>query len=251
MGLYISAHPLDQYVDYFAEQTTPLGTITKANDNNKVIVGGLISSLRIIVTKSGSKMAFVAMEDKTGDTEIIVFPSVYQQIGEYLKQDIAIRVEGTVNCRDRDGNMTSDVKIMADLITIITDDELRDYKATGQSALKPRPGEVKTTRRRSPVTPKITTARRTETATSVEPKAATAVEIEIKKLFVHIKNYDDHQTLTQLKELSSKYPGPSDVVLVLGEDKKSAIKLPFTVDTADSLIGELVKLLGEDAVVVK
>ncbi len=252
MGLYISAHPLDQYVDYFAEQTIPLSTITKANDSNKVIVGGLVSSLRIIVTKSGSKMAFVAMEDKTGDTEIIVFPSVYQQIGEYLKQDIAIRVEGTVNCRDRDGNMTSDVKIMADLITIITDDELRDYKATGQKALKPRVGEVKTTRRRaSTATPSITTARRTEAAEFIEPKAITAVEIEIKKLFVHVKNYDDHHTLNQLKELSSRYPGPSDVVLVLGEDKKSAIKLPFTVDIADSLVGELVKLLGEDSVVVK
>jgi hypothetical protein len=40
-------------------------------------------------------------------------------------------------------------------------------------------------------------------------------------------------------------------VLVLGEDKKSAIKLPFRVDASDSLIGELVKILGEDAVVLK
>lgn len=252
MGLYISAHPLDQYVDYFAEQTIPLGTLTKANDTNKVIVGGLINSIRIIVTKSGSKMAFVAMEDKTGDTEIIVFPSVYQQIGEWLKQDVAIRVEGTVNCRDRDGNLTSDVKIIADIITIVTDDELRDYKATGQRQLKPRPGEVKTMRRRgTSSTPKVTTAKRTEAAEATMPKPATAVEIEIKKLYVHVKDHDDHQALTQLKEISSRYPGPSDVVLVLGADKKSAIKLPFTVDTSDALVGQLVKLLGEDAVVLK
>ncbi len=252
MGLYISAHPLDQYVDYFAEQTIPLSTITKTHDNNKVIVGGLINSLRVIVTKSGSKMAFVAMEDKTGDTEIIVFPSVYQQIGEHLKQDVAIRVEGVVNCRDRDGNMTSDVKIMADLITLVTDDELQNYKATGQKALKPRPGEVKATRRRTATaTPKVTSARRTEVAEALQPKAITAVEIQIKKLFVHVKDHDDHQSLTYLKEISGRYPGPSDVVLVLGQDKKSAIKLPFTVDANDVLVGELVKLLGEDAVVLK
>ncbi len=251
MGLYISAHPLDQYVDYFAEQTIPLSTITKQHDNNKVIVGGLINSLRVIVTKSGSKMAFVAMEDKTGDTEIIVFPSVYQQIGEHLRQDVAVRVEGVVNCRDRDGNMTSEVKIMADLITLVTDDELQNYKATGQKMLKPRPGEVKATRRRTPAAPKVTSARRTEAAEALEPKAVTAVEIEIKKLFVHVKDHDNHQALTQLKEISSRYPGPSDIVLVLGQDKKSAIKLPFTVDTADALVGELVKLLGEDAVVLK
>jgi len=254
MGLYISAHPLDQYVHYFAEQTMPLNSITKVNDGNKVIVGGLINTIRIIVTKSGSKMAFIGMEDKTGDTEIIVFPSVYQQIGEYLKQDVAIRIEGTVNCRDRDGNMTSDVKIMADLITIVTDEELQNYQSTGQNAPRARPGEVKTFRKRASAsaTPKTTTARRTETAAvNAMPKPITAVEIEIKKLFVHVKDHDDHQALTQLKEISGRYPGPSDIVLVLGKDKKSAIKLPFTVDAVDALVGELVKLLGEDAVVVK
>lgn len=251
MGLYISAHPLDQYVDYFAEQTIPLGLLTKQNDGNKVIVGGLINTIRVIVTKSGSKMAFVAMEDKTGDTEIIVFPSVYQQIGEHLRQDVAIRIEGTVNCRDRDGNLTSDVKIIADLITIITDEELREYKATGQKALKPRPGEVKTFRKRASATPKVTTASRTEKGDTLMPQAPTAVEIEIKKLFVQVKNPDDHAALTSLKEISGQFPGPSEVVLVLGKDKKSAIKLPFTVDTSDALIGQLVKLLGEDAVVLK
>lgn len=253
MGLYISAHPLDAYVDYFAEQTIPLATITKNNDNNKVIVGGLINSLRVIVTKSGSKMAFVAMEDKTGDTEIIVFPSVYQQIGEYLKQDVAIRIEGTVNCRDRDGNLTSDVKIIADLITIVTDEELRDYKATGQKALKPRQGEVKTFRRRSSntSTPKVTTATRTEATQNREPKPIAPVEVIVKKIYVHVKNPDDVQTLTSLKDVSARFPGNSSIVLVLGDDKKSAIKLPFEVDAGDMLVGELVKLLGEDAVVVK
>lgn len=250
MGLYISAHPLDAYADYFAEQTIPLATITKNNDNNKVIVGGLINSLRVIVTKSGSKMAFVAMEDKTGDTEIIVFPSVYQQIGEYLKQDTAIRIEGTVNCRDRDGNLTSDVKIIADLITIVTDEELRNYKSTGQKALKPRPGEVKTFRRKS-ATPKVTTAARTETSQNSEPKPIAPVEVIVKKIFVHVKNPDDYQALTNLKEISARFPGNSSMVLVLGDDKKSAIKLPFEVDAGDMLVGELVKLLGEDAVVVK
>jgi DNA polymerase III subunit alpha len=253
MGLYISAHPLDQYVHYFAEQTMPLNSITRSNDNNKVIVGGLINTMRIIVTKNGAKMAFIGMEDKTGDTEIIVFPSVYQQIGEYLKQDVAIRVEGTVNCRDRDGNMTNDVKIMADLITIVTDEELQNYQSTGQSAPRARPGEVKTFRKRasSQSAPKVTSARRTEIAESSMPKPITAVEVEIKKMYVHVKDHDDYQVLTTLKEISGRYPGPSDIILVLGQSKKSAIKLPFTVDTTDALVGELVKLLGEDAVVLK
>jgi hypothetical protein len=38
---------------------------------------------------------------------------------------------------------------------------------------------------------------------------------------------------------------------VLGEGKKSAIKLPFKVEASDALIGNLVRILGEDAVALK
>lgn len=246
MGLYISAHPLDEFVDYFAEQTVPLSSIKKEHDNSTVIVGGLINSIRIIVTKNGQKMAFVAMEDKTADTEVIVFPSVYQQIGDQLKQDVAIRVEGTVNCRDRDGNMTSEVKIMADLITVITDKELREYKKTGQASLRPQPGKVRMWKKKS------TQAAASANGAAMPRTVSTPVKVAAaKKLYVHVKDPDDHATLLSLKQTCSSHPGLDSIVLVLGSDKKSAIKLPFSVDSSDGLVGELVKLLGEDAVVLK
>src|SRR5690606_30507523 len=56
MGLYISAHPLDNYDKYFEEQTVALTSLTPKNDGSKVTVGGLVSTVRSIVTKSGSKM---------------------------------------------------------------------------------------------------------------------------------------------------------------------------------------------------
>jgi len=61
-------------------------------DNKKVTVGGIITSVRSIITKSGSKMAFVAIEDKTGESEIIVFPDLYSQVGAKLTQDAVVRV---------------------------------------------------------------------------------------------------------------------------------------------------------------
>ncbi|MFZ2544946.1 MAG: DNA polymerase III subunit alpha [Candidatus Saccharimonadales bacterium] len=249
MGLYISAHPLDEYTQYFAEQTVPLSMLGKDNDGNKVIIGGLINTLRVIVTKKGSKMAFVGIEDKTGETEIIVFPSVYQEIGNQLRQDVAIRVEGAVNMRDKDGQLTSDLKIMADLITIITDDEMKNYQSTGQLSPKPKKGQIKTFRRSGSPQPKSTGISSAGAKPSVPP-VPIAVAVP-KKLYVHVKNSEDHDTLLALKQVSSQYPGLDSIVLVLGSDKKSAIKLPFTVDSGDQLIGQLVKLLGEDAVVVK
>ena len=250
MGLYISAHPLDEYAAYFAEQTIPLGTLTKENDGHKVIIGGLINTLRIIVTKKGSKMAFVGLEDKTGDTEIIVFPSVYQEIGSQLRQDVAIRVEGEINMRDRDGQMTNDMKIMADMITVITDEEMRSYQATGQAGLKPKKGAIKTSRRPAASfnRPASTTAKVSVSSPAPLPPVAVVTS---KKLYVHVKDPDDHDTLLALKQACSLYPGIDSIVLVLGTDKKSAIKLPFSIESSDQLVGELVKILGEDAVVVK
>ncbi len=53
MGLYISAHPLDHYSDYFSEQTVPFSSLQTEHDGKKVIVGGLIGTVRTIITKSG------------------------------------------------------------------------------------------------------------------------------------------------------------------------------------------------------
>ena len=72
LGLYLSAHPLDKYDAYFEEKTIPLGSLQPEHDKKAAIVGGVISTVRQIVTKSGSKMAFVGLEDKSGEGEVVV-----------------------------------------------------------------------------------------------------------------------------------------------------------------------------------
>jgi len=72
-----------------------------------------------------------------------------------------------------------------------------------------------------------------------------------KKLYVHINDPDDHDSLLSLKKVCSNYSGESDIVLVLGAEKKSAIKLPFGVNLSSELISELNNILGNDKVIVK
>ena len=241
LGLYVSAHPLDNYDAYFQEQTIPLAQLKPEIDNKKLTIGGIITNVRSIVTKSGSKMAFVAIEDKSGESEVIVLPNLYSEVGAKLVQDAVIRAEGKANARDRDGNLISEVKLIADVINLVTDKELSEYESTGREMKAPKPrsgGPVTVTKK--PSTKSV--------ATSVEYKPHIPV---VKQLFVHIKNPDDAESLMQLKSICAKFPGSSDIVLVLGTEKKSAIRLPFKVDDSDDLIGQLVKQLGEDAVIIK
>lgn len=238
LGLYISAHPLDEFSLYLEEQTAPLASLTPQMDNKRATIGGIITSVRTIVTKSGSRMAFVGIEDKTGESELIIFPELFKQIGSQLAVDLVIRAEGKLNARDRDGNPTDEVKMVADSIFFVTEKELKEYDPTGMKMKSPKASP------RSGVV--VTKAAAKEVKVAPKPAA-----VKLRQLYVHIKDPNDHERLKQLKAICSKHAGQSDIVLVLGDDKKSAIKLPFRIDDNDSLISELVKVLGEDAVTLK
>jgi len=246
MGLYVSAHPLDNFDMYFEEQTISLSQITPSVDGKKATVGGIISTVRTIVTKSGSKMAFVGIEDKTGEGEIIVFPNLYEQYGAKLMQDAVIKATGKISARDRDGNVGSEAKIIADDIQFVTDKELREYESVGRKMDAPKvSAKVSATRVAAKAQPKPSTS--SAPRTKVVPLEATGP----KKLYVHVKDPDDHEVLLSLKQTCGNYLGLFDIILVLGAEKKSAVKLPFKVDASNSLIGDLVKILGENSVVLK
>ena len=242
LGLYLSAHPLDKYTAYFSEQCAPIEHLNKSMDNKTATVGGIILESRAILTKSGTKMAFVKMEDKTGEMEIIVFPKTYEEVGERLVQDEVIKVRGKINCKDRDGKLTDEVKIIADEITFVTQEELDSYKATGKAMKLPKAGK----------------------SLAVAAGAAPSVNISYKpageprpiitakpRLYVHVKNPDDHENLLKLKQSFNSYPGSCEVVLVLGEDKKSAIRMPFTVEPHDDLTTTIGNLFGTECVALK
>jgi DNA polymerase-3 subunit alpha len=239
MGLYISAHPLDNYDKYFEEQTMPLSLLTPEVDGKKATIGGLISRVRTIVTKSGSKMAFVVIEDKTGESEVIVFPSLFEQFGAKLIQDSVVKITGKISAKDRDGNISSDVKMIADDIQFLSEKELGEYASTGKKMNRPKISN-KVVATRVKIKSKVP---------SVEIK--TLPDEKLEQLFVHIKDPDDHKSLLSLKQICGDAVGPSDVILVLGSEKKSAVKLPFRVEIGKNLIDSLVKTLGKESVVVK
>jgi DNA polymerase-3 subunit alpha len=255
LGLYLSAHPLDRYTAYFSEQCAPIENLNNRMDNKQAIVGGIILESRTINTKSGSKMAFVKMEDKTGELEIIVFPKTFEEVGERLVQDEVIKVKGKINCKDRDGKMTEEVKIIADDITFVTQEELDGYRATGKAMKLPKVGASTSVAVKTGSAPGVNiTYKRGGAAAAPAPqmtRTATAPAPPKPKLYIHVKNPDDHENLLKLKQSFNSYPGSCEVVLVLGEDKKSAIRMPFTVEPHDDLKMTIGNLFGQECVAIK
>lgn len=258
LGLYISAHPLDNYDRYFEEQTVPLTSMTPDVDGKKATIGGIINTVRSIVTKSGTKMAFVGLEDKMGEGEVIIFPNLYEEVGAKLVQDAVVRISGKISARDREGNLGTKAQMIADEVMIVTDAELRDYESTGRKMDAPKmSAKVKATRvaefrAKKTGMPIVSNTPTPAPAASEPPKPRPAPEVPVvKKLYVHIKDPDDHGALLTLKQICGEFRGTSDIILVLGADKKSAIKLPFRVEASDALIDKLVKQFSEDCIAVK
>ncbi len=256
MGLYISAHPLDKYDVYFEEQTMPINEITPKIDGASVIVGGIITNVRTLVTKSGSKMAFVKIEDKVSEIEVVVFPKTFEVVGAKLIQDAVVKVTGRVNATDRDGNKVDEAKINAEEISIITDEELDNYQSTGAKMVTPTKGVSQKPRgkvaatgvseggfRKGAAEKPVTHFKTTESGINAEP-------IKPKKLFVRILDPSDKDSLVKLKQSCNTYPGLSDIILVIGKDKK-AMRLPFRCEPTQELVDGLNGIFGAENVIVK
>jgi len=243
MGLYISAHPLDNYDAFFEEQAIGLHHMSPTIDGQSITIGGLVTTMRTIVTKSGKKMAFVAIEDKTGETEIIVFPNLFEQLGQDLAQDKIIKATGRVSARDRDGNLGDEAKLIADEIAIISDKELRDYESTGRKMNAPK--------NRAPFRKRVSKdASATRTVAAVAQPVKPVEPVQEKTLYLRVENASDTDALLALKSACSAHPGNAEVVLVLGPEKK-ALRMPFRVSADIALTELLAASIGEDAVILK
>ena len=116
LGIYVSGHPLLRFKDIMGKLTSmdiadiqDLPTVSKpegfnprmndANDPSKrnMIIAGMISECKVILTKKGDKMAFVTFEDLSGKIECLFFPRVYAEFQELLAQDEPLLLNGVVN----------------------------------------------------------------------------------------------------------------------------------------------------------
>lgn len=118
LGIYLTGHPMEEYMakwkknvtasagDFLLDEETGE---TKAKDNEKVIVGGMISEKTVKYTRNNQAMAFITIEDITGTVEVIIFPKIYERFSAFLNEDAKVFVTGRAQIDDeRDGKIICD-----------------------------------------------------------------------------------------------------------------------------------------------
>ena len=249
LGLYLSAHPLDKYDSYFKEQTISLSSISPEYDGHQVTIGGVIESNRVIQTKNGQKMAFIKVEDKTGEAEVIIFPKIYEQFSALLEIGKVIKCTGKISSKDKTGEYNQEPKVLAETMMMISDMELDSYKSTGNEMTIEQTKKAKKNDRRS--NSNYTSQSQQPPYEKKRPKVQPIKPKVLQKIFLHVKDPSNSELLTKTKSALNKFSGENEVIMVLGNDKKDALKLPFRVEVCDELLKELNEYYDNDCLVVK
>ncbi|MCA9332556.1 DNA polymerase III subunit alpha [Candidatus Saccharibacteria bacterium] len=224
LGIYLSSHPLQEFESILSEKAVPLAKIAKEHEGKTVSVGGIVTNTREIVTKNGQKMAFISIEDHSGEIELVVFPKVYDESLELLEKDRVILVKGKISTKNNDGG----IKVIANSINEITHDQAIRYKGTGKKVKIPEKGKIPT------------------------KKVIREEKVAKKRLYIKIPNTKDHSTLTSLRDIIDKNPGNLEVVLVIGNNSdRQVIKLPFEISEDGLVIDKIKQLISSNDVIVQ
>ena len=123
-GMYLSGHPMSKYVSLsqklkcakISDITDPDSSVYK--DNDRVLVLGLISSVKRKITKNDTTMAFLTFEDTYASAEVIVFPKTLMDKPALFYEGNIVLIHGRVSMREDE-----DTKIVCEFVEPCPDEK--------------------------------------------------------------------------------------------------------------------------------
>ncbi len=120
LGLFVSEHPLKEYEEILKKYAKPINEVGSQRYQSPIKVVGIITKIKKILTSSKEIMAFIKIEDPSGEIEIIVFPKLLKVNAEILEENKTISVAGKISRKDES------LKIIAETIREVKKEVLDD-----------------------------------------------------------------------------------------------------------------------------
>ncbi len=110
-GMYFSGHLIDGFsrhleailpdkISDIIEQSAEEDEGGKYKDKSQVKIAGIITSKRTKVTRNGEVMAFITLEDRFAEIEVIVFAKSYSKFSDILEDDAAVYIQGNISTEE-------------------------------------------------------------------------------------------------------------------------------------------------------
>jgi len=102
LGVYVTENPLNKILSPFKSAHLPNINEIKQKSNNSVVkFAAVVHKCRNIRTKkNNSQMAFLTLEDESGQIEAVIFPKTYETYKNILEENNAYYFEGKISFRD-------------------------------------------------------------------------------------------------------------------------------------------------------
>lgn len=98
------AERISQYVSAYSTDLRD-----ESLDGQRVVVAGIVTGRRTVVTKAKAAMAIVTMEDLQGSIEVVVFPRLFETTGTAWREGAILLVSGRVDHKGEDISLLADM----------------------------------------------------------------------------------------------------------------------------------------------
>lgn len=186
--------------------------LQERENGEEVTLAGVIEGYREKVPKSGGRMAFFFIEDRSGRVEAIVRPKTYDSLADKMKEGEAVLVTGKVKVefkRDDEGNV---------------DEEVPEAQLTRSLSVET-------------VTPLGDALRARTRGVTLRLSAANLLQVEVAR-----------RRLEDLKKALVAHPGkcPVNAVLKIPDAGEVVVALPrMRVDPSEEFLAKIERIFGE------
>jgi len=102
LGLYISEHPFSEFKRFLNQAVLSVAELGEHKSDYQVFVGGVITKIKKIITRSNEAMLFVKVEDTGGSVEILVFPSLLKENNLLWQEGKVVLCQGKLSAKDQE-----------------------------------------------------------------------------------------------------------------------------------------------------
>ena len=125
LGLYLTGHPIEAYQEELSRYVGENLFACQPKKWDKKWVAGLIVESRGKVTKSGSKMGFVTLDDKTARLEVVMRPKVYESCQDIIGVDNIVLMYGEIS----EDTFNGGIKLDAEQVVTLAETRIEKARA--------------------------------------------------------------------------------------------------------------------------
>ncbi|MBQ0004367.1 MAG: DNA polymerase III subunit alpha [Clostridiales bacterium] len=244
LGVYLTGHPLDEYRDLISRHVTATThdlmpdsefeldddadkfyvSNQKFRDGDSVLMAGMITGVKTMITKKAQEMARLQIEDFDGIISAIAFPKTYEKSRHIIKNDAIVAIRGRVSNKDE-----SEPEILIETVTEV--EKIAELVASRDRQRYQRQQTI-------PQQKAVEQSNESQ-QDYVKLRVTPAVESE---------HGDGRGVLYHITDILSLYPGQREVLVYLPSGKMLRVDSAHRVEMTDELRSRLENLLGRENV---